>query len=93
MALTKDDIVEVVYEETGFPKNQSVELVETLLELIKKALESGDDVMVSGFGKFKVREKKARQGRNPYTGEGVILDPRRVVTFHCSGKLRKKING
>jgi len=92
MTLTKDDIVEAVAEETGFPKTQSVELVETLLELIKKALESGADVLVSGFGKFKVREKKARQGRNPYTGEGVIIEPRRVVTFHCSGKLRKKIN-
>jgi integration host factor subunit alpha len=60
--------------------------------LIKRSLESGEDVLVSGFGKFKVREKKARKGRNPATGEGVILDPRRVVTFHCSGKLRKKIN-
>jgi integration host factor subunit alpha len=63
-----------------------------LIEIIKRSLESGEDVLVSGFGKFKVREKKARKGRNPATGEGVILDPRRVVTFHCSGKLRKKIN-
>jgi integration host factor subunit alpha len=93
MALTKDDIVEAVAEQLGFPKKQSVELVETLLEIIKKTLVSGDDVMVSGFGKFKVREKKARQGRNPYTGEGVILDPRRVVTFKWSRKLRQKING
>jgi integration host factor subunit alpha len=92
MALTKDDIVEAVAEQLGFPKKQSVELVETLLELIKKTLVSGDDVMVSGFGKFKVREKKARKGRNPATGEGLMLEPRRVVTFHCSGKLRKKIN-
>jgi integration host factor subunit alpha len=92
MTLTKDDIVEAVAEETGFPKTQSVELVETLLELIKKALESGADVLVSGFGKFKVREKKARQGRNPYTGEGVIIEPRRVVTFKWSRKLRQKIN-
>jgi len=68
MALTKDDIVEVVYEVTGIPKNQSVELVETLLELIKKTLESGEDVLVSGFGKFRVREKKERRGRNPATG-------------------------
>jgi integration host factor subunit alpha len=66
--------------------------VEFLIEIIKRSLESGEDVLVSGFGKFKVREKKARKGRNPATGEGVILDPRRVVTFHCSGKLRKKIN-
>ena len=88
MALTKDDIVEVVYEETGIPKNQSVELVETLLELIKTTLESGDYVLVSGFGKFRVREKKERRGRNPATGDSMMLEPRRVVTFHCSGKLR-----
>jgi integration host factor subunit alpha len=92
MAVTKETIIEAVAEETGFLKNQSVELVETLIEIIKKTLESGDDVMVSGFGKFKVREKKARQGRNPATGQDLILEPRRVVTFHCSGKLRKKIN-
>jgi integration host factor subunit alpha len=92
MVVTKENIVEAVAEQVGFPKKQSVELVETLLEIIKKTLVSGDDVMVSGFGKLKVREKKARQGRNPYTGEGMILEPRRVVTFKCSGKLRKKIN-
>jgi integration host factor subunit alpha len=92
MALTKDEIVKAVVEETGFPKNQSAELVETLLEIIKKTLVSGEKVMVSGFGTFKVLEKKARKGRNPATGEGMILEPRRVVTFHCSGKLRKKIN-
>ena len=92
MSLTKDDIVEAFAKETGFPKNQSTEIVETLLELIKKTLESGEDVLVSGFGKFRVREKKARRGRNPATGESMILGPRRVVTFHCSGKLRRKIN-
>ena len=92
MSLTKDDIVEAFAKETGFAKNQSTEIVETLLELIKKTLESGDDVLVSGFGKFRVREKKARKGRNLATGENMILDPRRVVTFHCSGKLRRKIN-
>ena len=92
MSLTKDNIIEAVAEETGFLKHQSAEVVEFLIEISKRSLESGEDVLVSGFGKFKVREKKARKGRNPATGEGVILDPRRVVTFHCSGKLRKKIN-
>ena len=92
MSLTKDDIVEAVAAEIGFPKNQSVELVETLLELIKNTLESGDDILVSGFGKFRVKEKKERRGRNPATGDDMMLEPRRVVTFHCSGKLRKKIN-
>lgn len=93
MALTKQDIVEQVYIEVGLPKNQSVEVVETLLEIIKSNLESGDDVLVSGFGKFEVKAKKARKGRNPATGEILMLDPRRVVTFKCSGKLRKKVNG
>ena len=92
MGLTKDDIVEAVAAEIGFPKNQSVELVETLLELIKETLESGEDVLVSGFGKFRVREKKERRGRNPATGDDMMLRPRRVVTFHCSGKLRKRMN-
>jgi integration host factor subunit alpha len=92
MALTKDDIIEAVAREIYFQKNQSTKIVETLLELIKKTLKSGDDVLVSGFGKFRVREKKARRGRNPATGESMILGPRRVVTFHCSGKLRRKIN-
>ena len=93
MALTKHDIVEQVYNELGFSKNQSVETVEALLELIKASLASGDDVLVSGFGKFCVKNKKERKGRNPATGEDAILPARRVVTFKCSGKLRKTVNG
>ena len=93
MALTKKDFVEQVYSELGFPKNQCVEIVESLLEIIKSSLESGDDVLVSGFGKFCVMDKKERKGRNPATGEDLMLKPRRVVTFKCSGKLREKING
>ena len=92
MNLTKDDIVEAVAAEIGFPKNQSVELVETLLELIKKTLESGEDVLVSGFGKFRVREKKQRRGRNPATGDSMMLEPRRVVTFKWSGNLKRRLN-
>ena len=92
MSLTRDDIVEAVAEQVGFSKKQSVELVETLLELIKRILESGEDVLISGFGKFRVREKKERKGRNPATGGVMMMRPRRVVTFHCSGKLRRKIN-
>jgi len=92
MSLTKDDIVEAVAEETGFPKNQSIELVETLLELIKKSLASGEDVLISSFGKFCVKEKLERRGRNPVTGERIMLSPRRVVTFKCSKKLRQQIN-
>jgi integration host factor subunit alpha len=92
MSFTKDDIVQAVTREIGFPRNRSTELVETLLDLIKKTLASGEDVLVSGFGKFSIREKRARQGRNPATGGDMLLAARRVVTFHCSGKLRKKIN-
>ena len=93
MALTKHDIVEQIQNGFGFPKNQSVEITESLLELIKSSLASGDDVLVSGFGKFCVKEKRERKGRNPATGEDAILPARRVVTFKCSGKLRNKING
>ena len=88
MALTKEEIIEAVAEDTGFPKNQSGELI----EIIKKTLVSGDDVLVSRFGKFRVREKKTRKGRNPATGEDMNLESRRVVTFKCSGRLRDKIH-
>jgi len=86
MTRTKHDIVEQVYNEIGFPKNQSLEIVESLFELIKKTLASGEDVMISGFGKFCVKEKKERKGRNPATGESLLLKPRKVVTFKCSGR-------
>ena len=92
MALTKNDIVERVYNDLRFEKKQAIEIVESLLELIKSKLESGDDVMVSGFGKFCVKDKQARKGRNPATGEDAILPARRVVTFKCSGLLRDKVN-
>ncbi len=93
MALTKADIVESIKDQFGFTKNQSVETVETLLEIMKKTLESGEDIMVSGFGRFCVKEKAERRGRNPATGGDMMLAPRRVVTFKCSGKLRDKVNG
>jgi len=93
MALTKHDIVQQMQDQIGFQKNQSIDITETLLEIIKSSLESGDDVLISGFGKFCVCEKKARRGRNPATGEDLILPDRRVVTFKCSGKLRERVNG
>ncbi len=92
MALTKHDIVEKIQTELGLLRNKSVEVTESLLEIIKGTLESGDDVLVSGFGKFCVKEKKARKGRNPATGGDLMLKPRRVVTFKWSGKLREKVN-
>ena len=92
MTLTKAQIVESVQNLTGFPKNKSSEIVETLLEIIKRTLASGDDVLISGFGKFCVKGKKERKGRNPATGDDLMLKPRKIVTFKCSGKLRDKIN-
>ena len=93
MALTKVDIVESIKEQFGFTKNQSFETIETLLEIMKKTLESGEDILVSGFGKFCVKEKAERRGRNPATGGDMMLAPRKVVTFNCSGKLRERVNG
>jgi len=93
MTLTKIQIVESIQNQTGFPKNRSSEIVETLLEIIKRTLESGEDVLISGFGKFCVKEKNERKGRNPATGEDLMLEPRKVVTFRCSGKLREIVNG
>lgn len=92
MTLTKDDLVKTLANENGFQKKRSIKIVETLLEIIKSKLASGEDVLVSGFGKFCVRKKHERKGRNPATGDAMMLAPRRVVTFKCSGKLRDKIN-
>jgi len=93
MTLTKAQIIDGIQNQIGFTKNMSTDTVETLLEIIKHNLEAGDDVLVSGFGKFCVREKQKRRGRNPATGDDMMLAPRKVVTFKCSGKLRDKING
>jgi integration host factor subunit alpha len=93
MTLTKIHIVDAVAKQNGYPKNQSSEMIETLLEIIKRTLESGEDLLVSRFGKFCVKTKHERRGRNPATGEEMMLNPRRVVTFNCSRKLRDKING
>ncbi|MDP4855925.1 MAG: integration host factor subunit alpha [Desulfobacterales bacterium] len=92
MALTKAEIIEAVAEGNGFSKKQATDTVEMLLEIVKRTLASGEDVLVSGFGKFCVKEKTERRGRNPATGDAMMLRPRRVVTFKCSGKLREKID-
>ena len=93
MTLTKNDIIEEIRNRNGFSRNKSIETVETLLGIIKQTLASGEDVMVSGFGKFRVKEKMERKGRNPATGGNMMLAPRKVVTFKCSGKLRERVNG
>ena len=90
--LTKAHIIDAVAESNGYTRKKSIETVETVLELIKRFLESGEDVLISGFGKFSVKQKAKRKGRNPATGEDMILEPRRVVTFKSSGKLREKLN-
>ena len=92
MPLTKAQLVESIHNQIGLTKNKSSEILETCLEIIKSTLESGEDVLISGFGKFCVREKKERRGRNPATGNAMILAPRKVVTFKCSGKLKNMMN-
>ena len=93
MILTKEDLIDSIYNQVGLSKNKSTQLVESFLEIIKKSLENGEDILISGFGKFSVKEKNERKGRNPQTGEDLILKSRRVVTFRCSESLREKING
>ena len=93
MTLTKSKIVDAIHTELGFPKNRSAKMLELLLELIKNDLDNGEDVLISGFGKFCVKDKTPRRGRNPATGDDMLLSQRRVVTFRCSHLLRKKING
>ncbi len=92
LTLTKAQIVDLVHEELPFPKNKSTEVIESLIEIIKSTLANGEDVLISGFGKFCVKNKRERRGRNPATGRDLILSKRKVVTFKCSGKLREKIN-
>jgi len=92
--LKKNQMVKIIHKtlQGKYSKKKSIEVVEAVLEIMKRSLENGEDVLISGFGKFCVKEKKERTGRNPSNGEKIILDKRRVVTFKCSGKLRKKIN-
>jgi integration host factor subunit alpha len=92
MALTKAGMISMISEVLGLEKNKSSESVEKILEIIKSTLESGEDVLVSGFGKFCVNEKNKRKGRNPATGEDLMLAARKNVTFKCSGKLRDQMN-
>ena len=92
MTLIKESLVQSLSDHLGLSKQQSQTLVDKVFELIKKSLESGDDVLISGFGKFIVREKAQRKGRNPATGGDLTLDARRVVVFKSSGVLRKKLD-
>jgi len=93
MTLTKGQLVDSIHKQVDLPKNKSSQVFDSLLEMIKKTLEEGEDVLITGFGKFCVKEKRKRRGRNPHTGEDLMLDERRVVVFRCSGVLRDKVNG
>jgi integration host factor subunit alpha len=93
MTLTKDHLVNSLYTNLDISKGKSISLVETILQIIKDNLEKKEDVLISGFGKFCVRDKNNRRGRNPATGEDLTLGARRVVVFKCSGILREKVNG
>ena len=93
MRITKADIADSLSKELGMTKNRSFDVVETVLDLIKKNLAEGEDVLISGFGKFCVKGKKQRKGRNPQSGAEMTLAPGRVVTFRWSGKLKDKLSG
>jgi integration host factor subunit alpha len=92
VALTKEKIINSIYHQVGLSKSQSRNVVERLLEIIKQSLENNEDLLISGFGKFVVKQKAARRGRNPQTTEDLQLRARRVVVFKTSGVLRDKIN-
>ena len=93
MTLIKAHLTESIRNGLGLPKSKSFELLTSLLEIMKATLESGEDILISGFGKFCVKDKKDRRGRNPSTGEDMMLEARRVVTFKCSRPLKQKLNG
>jgi len=93
MALTKSDIISKVSTETGLTNQKSIEAVENIIEIIKSTLESGEEFLFSGFGKFSIQQKDERKGRNPATGNDMMLPARKVVNFKCSGKLKEQING
>src|SRR5256885_1309156 len=93
MTMTKADIVERIYERVGFSKKEATEVVESIFELVKRHLERGEKVKVSGFGNFVVNEKRPRKGRNPQTGEEIVISGRRVLTFKASQVLKKTMNG
>jgi len=92
MTLTKDRVIDKIHKNTNLKKVESARTFQSLMEIMKQTLLSGQDILISGFGKFCVKEKKERRGRNPQTGEDMTLEGRRVVTFKCSGKLREKLN-
>jgi integration host factor subunit alpha len=92
MGLTKDKLTNLLQTQIGLDRKTSTDLLESLLEIMKDTLIQGEDLLITGFGKFSVRQKKARRGRNPQTSEDLILGPRKVLVFRASGVLRKRLN-
>ena len=92
MNVNKAHLINHLYRNHDLSREESISTIEALLEIIKHTLESGENLLVSGFGKFIVKEKTSRRVRNPETGKDLILDARRIVTFKCSNKLREKMN-
>jgi integration host factor subunit alpha len=92
VTMTKADIVERIYEKVGFSKKEATEVVESIFEVVKQRLEQGEKVKISGFGNFIVHQKHPRKGRNPQTGEEIIISGRRVLTFKASQVLKKTMN-
>lgn len=92
MSLTKAEIVEGIHQETGLTKKQAGDALKDIIDIIKNSLETGEDVLISGFGRFAVKEKRPRKGRNPATGKSIMLDGRKVVSFKCSGVLKDRLN-
>ena len=90
--MTKADIIEAIYDEVGFSKRESADIVETTFDIIKETLENGENIKLSGFGSFNIRDKKARRGRNPQTGEEITITPRRILTFKSSNVFRDQLN-
>jgi len=93
MTLTKADLAKKIGDDCGFMKGEAAEVLEKMLEIMKNRLASGEDVMISGFGKWNVKSKHARRGRNPKTGEEMVLDARKVVTWKYSPLFKKAVNG
>jgi integration host factor subunit alpha len=90
--MTKADIVERIYEKVGFSKKEATDIVESIFEIIKEHLEKNEKVKISGFGNFAINEKRPRKGRNPQTGEEIMISGRRVLSFKASPVLKKAIN-
>jgi integration host factor subunit alpha len=90
--MTKSDMVEKIYEKIGFSKKESAELVEMVFDIIKSTLESGEKIKIAGFGNFVVKEKADRRGRNPQTGEEIVISARKILTFKPSQVLKSAIN-